>query len=504
MINDNIAQLQAQLAEVDDQYLAEQAKNPSGMTGLMAAIEMSKRSKMRSRAAAVSDSYAHKDGTVIQDTLSEFQRAQIPPQQSTTVPQGYADGGRVREEYDALDWRRSFGGGEAPWIAAFKDYTKPPDIRSVDYGPYSGLGSVGRADLARLNYARRMDPQSPSPDYDMPAGPALPPEASPVMEAMSPYDIYSGLPIVRGREGVDLVESAASDAAKIASSIPRSGGSTRSAVAKGNAASAAGTPNFESKYEELLAGIKGDTPQELKPPKELEPIDAKRVERLNRAMALGAMAKQFATQNDFVAGFGTGAADASAIMAAGRHQYQGEVQDQQKIQSQYDIANAEMMARERLADKSAANNINLSRVEAGRDVTMQERDFANRRDLTQMEIAGQERMAAVRAQYDNASKALEMEFRTTLAEMEMADANGMWDKKAALEERLAGIQLEARKLESQADRELKQTSIVSSSVTDIATALIGQGIDPSEAYLQAREAVFGVPSQTLPTVQKVK
>lgn len=505
MINESIAQLQAQLAEVDDQYLAEQAKNPSGMTGLMAAIEMSKRNKMRSRAAAMTDAYASKDGTVLQETLGQFQAAQAPAPEMN----GYADGGKVRE-FGALDWRDQFN-QVPPWQVMFEDYAPPPPRKPMDYGPYEGLGSVGRADLARLNYDRKKNPQSPSPDYDMPAGPRLPPEVGEVGDPYSPYDTFSGLPILsRDRMPTqDPVESGVSDAISIANAAMPSGGGgggsmIREAVREGNAASAPGTPNFESEYEKLLAGIKSDTPNPLKPPRELDEIDVKRVERLNRAMALGAMAKQFATQNDFYAGFGTGAADASAIMAGGRERLQAEQMDRAKVQSQYDIANSEMLARERLADKSAANNINLSRVEAIRDAGMQENEFANRRDLAQMEIASNERMAAIKNQYDNASRALDFEFRRKMAEMESADAAGLWDKKAQLERELADIQLRSKALDADADRELKRVSIASGSVTDLATALIGQGVAPQDAYLQAREAVFGVPEpQPLPTVKRL-
>lgn len=507
MINESIAQLQAQLAEVDDQYLAEQAKNPNGMTGLMAAIEMSKRSKMRDRAAAVSDSYARKDGTVVQDTLSKFQAAQAPAPEPMPA-QGYADGGRV-QEYGATNWWDQFN-QEPPWKQLYEGYEKPAP-RQSNSDAYSGLDSAGAKELALLNYDRRRNPQSPSPDYDMPAGPALPPSMSAAGAPYSPYDAYSSLPIISNRAPQDPVMSGVQDAVAIAGSARPGmgasvggGGVTRSAVRDGNAASAPGTPNFESEYEKLLAGIKGDAPEKLKPPKELGEIDTARVERLNRAMALGAMAKQFATNNNFVAGFGSGAADASAIMAAGRRQLQGEQMDRAKIQSTYDLTNSEIAARQRLADTSAANNINLARINSLQDVALSDRNMAHDREMQQLQISGQERIANIQASHANASKALEFEFRQKLAEMEMADANGMWDKKADLERELAGIQLRSRELDAEADRELKRASILSSSVTDMATSLIGQGLDPMDAYQQAHEAVFGpVGQQPLPKVKRV-
>jgi len=121
-----------------------------------------------------------------------------------------------------------------------------------------------------------------------------------------------------------------------------------------------------------------------------------------------------------------------------------------------------------------------------------------------MEIASNERMAAIKNQYDNASRALDFEFRRKMSEMESADAAGLWDKKAQLERELADIQMRSKALDADADRELKRISIASGSVTDLATALIGQGVAPQDAYLQAREAVFGVPEpQPLPTVKRL-
>lgn len=535
MIDQNISAQQAEIAKLDDNYLAEQLKLPANeatVSQFLAAIEMSKRSQMRKRAGALIDTYKDK-GTVVDETLAQMQGAQAP---APMPQQGFAGGGTVLpfrwrnwETPTTEDYPQGFDPeqgkftgivkyiGRLPqrvdWEGAFRsdpgfqypDAAGPTFVSPAPSGP-AEYGSFGQAPagLAAAVGGPAFGPVQPAYGGPMEYGSgnyAAPANMTPLLadEAKSRFDRIMAM---RGPAPAGPVEQGVADAANIMDAIrPPGGGEVSLPSAPSGGSKSA--PDYMAKYEEMLGAIKTSTPTEIPKPRQLDEIDTKRADRLNRAMALGQMAKAIATSPNFIAGIGEGVGDATTTMAAARSKLQQEQMDRAKIQAQYDIANTELQARERLSDKQSANAINLARIEAVRDQAMADQSAANQQALARYEMQGRMAMAQYQTAAEAEMRRFDAEARRLEAEATRAAAYGMRGREEQFQ--LMRDELEQRATTARAQATSQMALLGKAIDGGIEMAKAANAEDAGPYIHQMLRTLMGASGRGgLPTVKKVE
>ena len=480
----NILQEQSQISEMPDDYLAKQLELPSKESTInqfLAAIEMSKRSKMRNRASALID-VAKRDRTVVQDLAN--QAAPILKGQSAPPTQGYASGGlvqgtgniplaqRLEMERDA---RYRVGNPPAPVQAGpesipFFDKLFPNNMmRQREYPEFAGTSMGDRFFPNNMsNLVDRLQAEREAKAIEAATGPVNGPEFTPMIQGPTEQGLIAALgPKMPPNGNVTVpAQPTAPTTGAAAAGAPSTGArSSGGGASKATSPSAPASPMFERikpDTEGILARI-----EKMKPT--ITSTTDPRTERLNRAMMLGAMAKSMAENPNFVGGLAGGAAEATAIGTARRDQARQESMEQARLNAQFDLAGLSATQQDLLSSRDLNTRMNMT-----------EAELRNRKELSQMEMDQRARLAA--AEMANARSIAEQNRAFDIGTLNRTQAYDMWKTQVTLgvQERLADARL------TEAEKRLEIS--VASAAMDMATEALGKNdqlgmtMDPKERY----------------------